>query len=503
MAPLTDFPELLRLAADLLNDPPRTQRIVDADDISKSGVDPSGPAGRLLGDLILSAPVGPDATHDTLTRGALAHGLRLLADSREHPPELVESLRRAGIESSGTLLESCELAVQMLLVAQQELGQPAKRRHDVYLQRFYELRSAGLKIAELERAAQKRQATIDRQGNELGELRHECERGDQRDTHGYLLCTGCRRFRAAGRPAVQGCDDCQWRNDGEPTLGGEARANFLARAGLPDQLDKALWDALSPDLSKRPLAALIAHYLDRVTRKFGRWVQTPEDVHKLVGAALDDDAIALWVSIARTPVLCKVCRQGHGADQPHGFPPVTAAERDEDGYALCTHCRRERAAGRPAVQGCSDCLWLNEGEQEREAGMVALTTPAGLADLDMEGMTRAALQGFALPPEMLGVGGRIELMPESDPAICKALGLHLDRPLTDEERRDVLAHAGLPDLPPSVVVGETENGPVTPGRLVHSGADLAAWLREDTAPDDPARVVLDDGRLIVDTSEGT
>jgi hypothetical protein len=53
------------------------------------------------------------------------------------------------------------------------------------------------------------------------------------------------------------------------------------------------------------------------------------------------------------------------------------------------------------------------------------------------------------------------------------------------------------DPPEAVVVGETECGPVTPSRTISSGADLAAWLREDGGPDDPARIVLDGGRLIV------
>lgn len=50
------------------------------------------------------------------------------------------------------------------------------------------------------------------------------------------------------------------------------------------------------------------------------------------------------------------------------------------------------------------------------------------------------------------------------------------------------------DLQP-VVGGEVESGPVTPSRTVHSAADLAAWLREDGGPDDPARAVLGEGGI--------
>ena len=83
MTPLTAHPELLRLAAVLLLDPPKTRRILAADDVAQYDVDPSGPGGRLLGDLVMAAPDGSDAAHDTLTRGALAHGLRLLADTSQ------------------------------------------------------------------------------------------------------------------------------------------------------------------------------------------------------------------------------------------------------------------------------------------------------------------------------------------------------------------------------------------------------------------------------------
>ena len=566
MAPLTDFPELLRLAADLLNDPPRTQRIVEADDISKSGVDPSGPAGRLLGDLILSAPVGPDATHDTLTRGALAHGLRLLADSRLRALVDGDPMDHALLSLAGAQLLEKVLTANLVSnkPATIELVNPPSREAiyagllKIGITPSEDLRGpcglllelllgARTKVAQLERAAQKRQATIDRQGNELGRLRAMNQRLDQENEVARLQTWPLvRRLVSAAYKATMA-----WLK-AEP---GQSWVRLLADNKASDV----------PGLAAAYEAKLGAEIIAAVRASLVHENLSPED-------------------------------------KPHGFPPVTAAERDEDGCALCTHCRRERAAGRPAVQGCSDCLWLNEGEQEREAGMVALTTPAGLADLDMEGMTRAALQGFALPPEMLGVGGRIELMPESDPAICKALGLHLDRPLTDEERRDVLARTGLPDMPPSVVVGETECGPPTPSRTIRSGddgmspmllnlaadlldmasevfsnhgcndfkmagrftdEDLAAiadlmnrsnlgddyavdygpddddvvsvdrlreWAQDDHlmdamahglrvmaskdtvphAPDDgrggaedPARVVLDDGRLIVDTSQGT
>lgn len=227
---LSDHPELLRLAALLLRDPPAVPHIGAEVTARGLGVTADSDAEALLGQLIFHAPDGPDAHPDTLVRYALSLGLTRLADretselakrstrdadwaryleirrllrtgsgdtdalvtealalcrvhgftpqqpetvstTMDHPPALAESLRLAGIEPNGTLLESCELSVQMLLVAQQELKEPAKRRHDVYLQRFYELRAAGLKIQELELALRKRQATVDRQGDELSPLR--------------------------------------------------------------------------------------------------------------------------------------------------------------------------------------------------------------------------------------------------------------------------------------------------------------------------------------------
>lgn len=39
----------------------------------------------------------------------------------------------------------------------------------------------------------------------------------ERDEDGYLLCTGCRQRRQRGQKPVQGCGDCRWLNDGEPT----------------------------------------------------------------------------------------------------------------------------------------------------------------------------------------------------------------------------------------------------------------------------------------------
>ena len=163
--PLTDFPELLRLAADLLTDPPAKPRTLRS--AADFGVVPGSNAEDLLAKLVFHAPDGPDSSNDALTRAGLAFGLNRLADAPSHP-------------------------------------------HDVYLQRFYELRAAGLKIQELELAARKRQATIDRQGLELGDLRKLAER----DEDGYLLCTHCRRERSAGRKAVQGSGDCRWLNDG-------------------------------------------------------------------------------------------------------------------------------------------------------------------------------------------------------------------------------------------------------------------------------------------------
>ncbi len=177
--------------------------------------------------------------------------------------------------------------------------------------------------------------------------------------------------------------------------------------GGPDPIDKHLWDALSADLSKRPLAALIAHYLDRATRKFGRWVTTPEDVHKLVGAALDDEAIALWASITR-----------QGARQPDRAPELNPGDHS-DGYASRLLQRMREDMGPPYP--CRAC------------------------------------------------GGRGAL----GEAICAVCMGHGTEPL----------------------VGVVENGPYSTGTTVNSGADLAAWLREDGGPDDKATAVLGEGGI--------
>lgn len=219
--PLTDFPELLRLAADLLTDPPARPRTLQS--VADCGVVPGSDAELLLAQLVFHAPDGPDMSNDALTRAGLAFGLNRLADAPSHPPALLGSLRLAGIEPNGTLLESCTLAVQALLTAR-----------------------AGIEDAQAKTAM----------------FRRRTERlmawfalpPDQRHPMGPELTP-----------------------DLEPEQ--------------TDPLDKHLWDALSADLSGRPLSALIAHSLDRATRKFGRWVRTPEDVHKLVGVAIDDAAL--------------------------------------------------------------------------------------------------------------------------------------------------------------------------------------------------------------------
>lgn len=372
---LHEHPELLRLAALLLRDPPATPHITHEVTARTLGVSKDGAAEALLAQLIFHAPDGPDASPDTLVREALALGLTRLADR-----------------------ETAELA------APQELGQRAKRRHDVYLQRFYELRSAGLKIQELELALRKRQATVDRQGEELGHLRRQVEQvaGLQQVADELpvsrrrcdMFKRRCERYEAwFALPADQ-------RHPLGPELSDP-------KPEQTDPLDKHLWDALSADLSKRPLAALVAHYLDLATRKFGRWVQTPEDVHKLVGAALDDEAIALWASITR-----------QGARQPDRAPELNPGDHS-DGYASRLLQRMREDMGPPYP--CRAC------------------------------------------------GGRGAL----GEAICAVCMGHGTEPL----------------------VGVVENGPYSTGTTVNSGADLAAWLREDGGPDDKATAVLGEGGI--------
>ena len=372
MAPLTDFPELLRLAADLLTDPPHIRRIVEADDISKSGVDPSGPAGRLLGDLILSAPDGPDATHDTLTRGALAHGLRLLADSREHPPELVESLRRAGIEPNGTFLESCNGAVQILLATQHELRQ----------------------------------------------LKTEV--------------VGITASRATGRALAVDLYD------------------FVQR--LRERTRTAEQDA-NRDVRR-------ANVFENRCKRYEAWFALPADQRHPMGPELEPNQL--------------------------GVSP------------------------------------FHEGEQERAAEAVELAAPAGgsLADLEIQAgkwtgpeiverihdMTRAALQGFAIPPEMFG---EVECGPfEQGRTICNAEAFEAHfaapAPLPDDTGQQ---DAGTTPLErPEAYKARVRSyfvKPQAPRQAIRNGEDLAAWLRNDAGPADSARVVLDEGRLIVDTSEET
>lgn len=137
--------------------------------------------------------------------------LRKRREGPSHPPALLESLRLAGIEPNGTLLESCELAVQALLVARTEVEDA--------------------------------QATV-------AMFRRRCDR-----LQAWFALPPDQRHPLGP----------EFTPDLEPEQ--------------TDPLDKHLWDALSADLSGRPLSALIAHGLDRATRKFGRWVRTPEDVH--------------------------------------------------------------------------------------------------------------------------------------------------------------------------------------------------------------------------------
>jgi hypothetical protein len=142
-----------------------------------------------------------------------------------------------------------------------------------------------------------------------------------------------------------------------------------------------------------------------------------------------------------------------------------APERDEGGYALCTSCRRHRAAGRSAVQGCSDCLWLNEGEREREDDHHALKNP--------------------FPPRLDGelptaYQARVEAMIAAEPAFANRLRAyleaHADMPFAAHWLTSALAGAARPA---SVLIGETESGSFEEPQTIRSGEELRAWLAAD------------------------
>ncbi len=137
--------------------------------------------------------------------------LRKRREGPSHLPALLESLRLAGIEPNGTLLESCTLAVQALLAARAEV-EDAQAKAAMFRRRTERLQ-AWFALPPDQRHPLGPEFTPDLEP-EPSALAHAWAKLEA-NADGYLLCTHCRRERSAGRKAVQGCGDCRWLNNDE------------------------------------------------------------------------------------------------------------------------------------------------------------------------------------------------------------------------------------------------------------------------------------------------
>lgn len=455
MAPLTDFPELLRLAATLLLDQPRQRRLHSADDVAAYGVEVRSPASDLLGELVRAAPDGPDVAHDTLIRGALAHGLLLLADSR--------------------------------MPRMREIG-------DLMLQ-F----STGVRI-------------LCREDN--AELRAELLALHQRIDAELPADDPRRRSLQALRELV----------DGDPLL--------LARRELVAVLeDKA--DRLAPNISLVDLLRVAAtvlrehkEVLSDTKRRLAETVESLGESFRQHNKTRDDEIAQVKravraerelaeaklrvadLELAATKRQATVDRQGNelGALRTERTRLIDRiAELDRERHALKTELDQ---TGR-----------LRDAQREIEQSRVRQDVLT--ADRDMWRRRTERLQAwFALPPDQ-----RHPLGPEftAEPERAKPGGgapTCGTSPLPSATMGDGFApgspmnsippeHPHFLTLPMTVLdasdpqaqefmrIVDEAAAAVEHGAVISTGEELAAFLRQDAGAEDPARLVLDDGRLLV------